>query len=131
VLILDEAVGGQAKLTEDGYLEGVPELVVEIAASSVAIDTGNKKQAYRRNGVLEYIVWQAFENQLEWFQLVEGEYQQLMPDADGIVRSQVFPGLWLAVEALLTNQMTQVLEVVQRGVKSPEHQDFVEQLQQK
>jgi Uma2 family endonuclease len=128
VLILDEAVGGQAKLTEDGYLEGVPELVVEIAASSVAIDTGNKKQAYRRNGVLEYIVWQAFENQLEWFQLVEGEYQQLMPDADGVIRSQVFPGLWLAVEALLTNQMTQVLEVVQRGVKSPEHQDFVEQL---
>lgn len=128
VLILDEALGGQSHLTEEGYLEGVPELVVEIAASSAAIDTGSKKQAYRRNGVLEYIIWQAFENQLEWFQLVDGDYQQLAPDADGIIRSQVFPGLWLPVEALLNNQMAQVLEVVQAGLKSPEHSAFVEQL---
>ncbi len=93
VLILDEAVGGQARLTQDGYLEGVPELVVEIAASSAAIDLGNKLQAYRRNGVGEYIVWQVFENRLDWFQLVEGEYRSLVPDQDGIIRSRVFPGL--------------------------------------
>lgn len=62
---------------------------------------GSKLQAYRRNGVKEYMVWQAFENQLKWFQLVDGEYQQLTPDSDGIIRSQVFPGLWLAVESLL------------------------------
>jgi Uma2 family endonuclease len=130
VLILDEALGGQAHLTEDGYLEGVPELVVEIAASSAAIDTGSKLQAYRRNGVKEYIVWQAFENQLEWFQLVDGDYQQLTPDSDGIIRSQVFPGLWLAVEALLSNQMTHVLEAVQQGVQSPEHKRFMQQLGQ-
>nr|WP_199313639.1 Uma2 family endonuclease [Leptolyngbya sp. FACHB-671] len=67
------------------------------------IDTGSKKQAYRRNGVLGYIIWEAFENQLEWFQSVDGDYQQLMPDTDGIIRSQMFPGLWLAVEALLNN----------------------------
>jgi Uma2 family endonuclease len=128
VLILDEALGGRSHLTEDGYLEGVPELVVEIAASSAAIDTGSKKQAYRRNGVSEYIVWQVFENQLEWFRLTDGNYQQLVPDADGIVRSQVFPGLWLAVEALLNNQMIRVLEVVQAGLNSPEHAAFLEQL---
>ncbi|QLE58590.1 Uma2 family endonuclease [Nostoc sp. TCL26-01] len=128
VLILDEAVGGQARLTDDGYLEGVPELVVEIAASSASIDTGSKKQAYRRNGVLEYIVWRSFENQLDWFSLVEGEYQALVADGDGIIRSGVFPGLWLAVEALLNNQMAQVLEVLQLGLNSPEHGEFVEQL---
>jgi Uma2 family endonuclease len=131
VLILEEAVGGQAKLTDDGYLEGVPELVVEIAASSAAIDTGSKKQAYRRNGVLEYIVWQSFENRLHWFHLVEGEYQALLANEDGIIRSQVFPGLWLAVEALLNNQMAQVLEVLQLGLNSPEHKEFVEQLRKK
>lgn len=130
VLILDEAVGGQARLTEEGYLEGVPELVVEVAASSAAIDLGNKQQAYRRNGILEYIVWQVFENQLDWFQLVEGEYQQLMPDTDDIIRSQVFPGLWLAIEALLSNQMAQVLAVLQLGLNSPEHTAFIEQLGQ-
>jgi Uma2 family endonuclease len=131
VLILDEAAGGQARLTEEGYLEGVPELVVEIAASSAAIDLGNKLQAYRRNGVGEYIVWQVFENRLDWFQLVEGEYRSLVPDQDGIIRSQMFPGLWLAVEALLSHQMAQVLTVLQEGLNSSDHVAFVQQLGEK
>jgi hypothetical protein len=80
----------------------------------------------RCNSVKEYIVSQAFENQLQWFQLVDGDYQQLIPDADGIIRSQMFPGLWLAVEPLLNNQMAQVLTVLQSGLNSPEHAAFVE-----
>ena len=128
VLILDEAVGGGARLTTDGYLEGVPELVVEIAASSAAIDLGSKQQAYRRNGVLEYIVWQSFEQRLDWFGLVDGDYRPLIPDADGIIRSQLFPGLWLAAESLLSNQMARVLEVLKQGIGSPEHAAFVEEL---
>jgi len=128
VLILDEAVGGRARLSEDGYLEGTPELVVEIAASSAAIDLGGKKQAYRRNGVAEYIVWQSYENRLEWFCLTDGEYILLPPDEKGIICSQAFPGLWLAVNDLLSNKMTPVLEVLQTGIQSPEHQAFVRQL---
>lgn len=125
---MDEAVGGQARLANDGYLQGVPELVVEIAASSAAIDTGAKKHAYRRNGVLEYIVWQSFENKLDWFHLMQGEYQPLIEEGNSIIRSQFFPGLWLAVEALLNNQMAQVLEVLQLGLNSTEHKEFVKQL---
>lgn len=128
VLILDEAAGGRARLTEDGYLEGTPELVVEIAASSAAIDLGNKKQAYRRNGVCEYIVWQSYENRLEWFCLIDGEYILLLPDEDEMIRSRMFPGLWLAANDLLTNKMTRVLETLQMGIQSPEHQAFVRQL---
>ncbi|MCU0570883.1 MAG: Uma2 family endonuclease [Oculatellaceae cyanobacterium Prado106] len=128
VLILDESVGGQSKLAEDGYLEGVPELVVEIAASSVAIDTGGKKQAYRRNGVPEYLIWKAHESQIDWFSLTDGEYQLLPIDSEGIIRSQVFPGLWLAVDALLRNQMAKVVEVLGEGLRSPEHAASVERL---
>ncbi|BAZ01431.1 hypothetical protein NIES37_54310 [Tolypothrix tenuis PCC 7101] len=131
VLFLESAVGGQTRLSNDGYIEGAPELIVEIAASSAAIDRGSKKQAYRRNGVLEYVIWQSYENQIEWFYLTDGDYQLLSPDTDGIIRSQVFPGLWLAVEALLNNQMAQVLEVVQAGLKSPEHYEFVQLLREK
>lgn len=129
VLFIEPNAGGQTQLSNEGYIEGSPELIVEIAASSASIDTGSKKQAYRRNGVLEYIIWQSYENQLEWFVLSDGEYRLLSPAADGIIRSQVFPGLWLAVEALLNNQMAQVLEVVQEGLNSAEHAVFVEQLQ--
>lgn len=74
---------------------------------------------------IKKIVWQSFENQLDWFRLVEGEYQLLIPDAEGIIRSQVFPGLWLSVTALLNNQMAQVLEVLQAGLKSPKHAAFI------
>lgn len=129
VLFIEPAAGGQTRLSRDGYIEGSPELIVEVAASSAAIDTGSKKQVYRRNGVLEYVIWQSYENQIEWFRLIDGEYQLLSPGADGIIRSQVFPGLWLAVEALLNNQMVRVLEVVQAGLKSPEYAAFVKQLE--
>jgi Uma2 family endonuclease len=128
VLFIEAAAGGQTRISADDYIEGSPELIVEVAASSAAIDRGTKKQVYRRNGVREYVIWQVYDNQLEWFGLTDGEYQLLSPDGDGILRSQVFPGLWLAVDALLSHQMAQVLEVLQVGLASPEHAAFVAQL---
>ncbi len=101
VLMIEEQAGGQARLSEDDYIEGAPELVAEIAASSAAIDLGDKKRAYRRNGIREYIVWQVFEQRLDWFYLQEGEYVPLPVDENGVIRSQVFPGLWLAANDLL------------------------------
>jgi len=80
-------------LTEGDYLEGAPELVVEIAVSSAAIDLHTKKTVYRRNGVREYIVWQVLDQKLDWFRLEEEVYVNIAPDEDGILKSQVFPGL--------------------------------------
>ncbi|QYO63132.1 Uma2 family endonuclease [Leptolyngbya sp. 7M] len=77
---MEANASGQTRLSSDGYIEGALELTVEIAASSAAIDTGSKKQVYRRNGVLEYVIWQSYENQLEWFWLTDGEYQLLPAD---------------------------------------------------
>ncbi len=131
VLLIEPAAGGQTRLSSDGYIEGSPELIVEVAASSAAIDRGSKKQVYRRNGVLEYVIWQSYDNQIEWFYLADGDYRLRSPDTDEIIRSQVFPGLWLAVEALLNNQMARVLEVLQLGLNSPEHGEFVKQLEKK
>ncbi|KAM3092116.1 Uma2 family endonuclease [Phormidesmis sp. 146-12] len=130
VLLIEEAHGGQARLGEDDYIEGAPELVAEIAASSAAIDLGDKKRAYRRNGIKEYIVWQIFEQKFNWFYLQEGEYVPLSLAKDGVIRSVTFPGLWLAVEELLSGDMAKVLTVLQAGLASPEHVAFVQQLSQ-
>jgi Uma2 family endonuclease len=127
LLIMPEA-GGQARLSDDDYIEGAPELVVEIAASSVAIDLHAKKQAYRRNGVKEYIVWQVLDQTISWFYLDKGEYLDLPVDSDGIIGSRVFPGLWLAVSPVLAGNMQRVLAVLQEGVQSPEHTAFVHKL---
>lgn len=128
VLLVNPEAGGQTRLSDDGYLEGAPELVIEIAASSAAIDLGDKQQAYRRNGVAEYLVWQVFENKIDWYALTDGDYQNLPVDDDGIICSRRFPGLWLAADAMLSGDMAQVLAVLQAGLQSPEHQDFVDQL---
>ncbi|MCT7991591.1 Uma2 family endonuclease [Laspinema olomoucense] len=95
VLLIRPENGGQSTIDAEGYIQGAPELVAEIAASSAAIDLGDKKRAYRRNGVKEYIIWQVFDEKIEWFQLEDGDYVSVMPDEQGIIRSQVFPGLWL------------------------------------
>ncbi len=127
-MFIEPALGGQVVVSWDDYLEGAPELIVEIAASSAAYDLGDKKAAYLRNGVQEYIVWQMYENRLDWFVIEEDEYVSLLPDGDGVIRSRVFPGLWLLVNALLSEDMAQVGQIAQQGVASAEHQAFVEAL---
>jgi Uma2 family endonuclease len=44
-------------------LEGAPELIVEIAASTASYDLHDKLRAYRRNGVREYLVWVVLEEE--------------------------------------------------------------------
>lgn len=106
-------ITGTSKLT-DGYIEGPPELIVEVSSSSVSYDLHAKKNAYRRNGVQEYIVWRVRDEAIDWFALEEGEYVQLAPGPGGVIESGVFPGLRLDVAAMLEGDLARVLEV-QRG----------------
>ncbi|MFN6471658.1 MAG: Uma2 family endonuclease [Nostoc sp. SerVER01] len=119
---------GQTLITEDDYLEGAPELIVEIAASSASYDLHEKLKVYRRNGVQEYLVWRVYDRQFDWFRLNEGEYIKLESNSDGITCSQVFPGLWLDKAALLSGDLAKVLAILQQGLSTPEHQSCVEKL---
>jgi Uma2 family endonuclease len=119
---------GGSRITNDDYIEGAPEFIAEVAASSAAYDLHDKKRAYQRNGVQEYLVWQVFEQKLDWFRWQDGKYVSLQPDVNGVMRSQVFPGLWLAVSALLAGNMAEVLAVLQEGLNSPEHAEFEKKL---
>lgn len=120
--------GGQSRITEDDYVEGAPELIVEIAASSASYDLHEKLKAYRRNGVQEYLVWRVYNREFDWFRLNAGEYIQLAPNSDGVICSEIFPGLWLDKAALLAGDLAKVLAVLQSGLAMPEHQIFVENL---
>ncbi len=98
----------------NSYLEGIPHLIVEIAASSEPYDTHKKKDLYCRKGVAEYIVWQVQQQQIGWFFLQTGVYHSLQADKQGIIHSKTLPDLQLAVPALLAGDMAQVLKVVQQ-----------------
>lgn len=121
--ILPQA-GGQTRDTPDDYLEGAPELVAEIASSSASYDLHEKKRAYRRNRVCEYLVWLVDERRVEWWEWRDGEYVTL-PVEDGTIRSRVFPGLWLESAALVEGRTTDVLARLARGLESEEHRSFV------
>jgi len=110
--------GGQSTISEDGYVEGAPELIAEIAASTVSIDVHEKLKVYRRNQVQEYLVWRVYNQELDWFRLVESKYIKLQANAQGIISSEVFPGLWLDKEALLTGDLAKVLAVLQQGLEA-------------
>ena len=84
-------------LSEDDYVEGAPEFIAEVASSSASYDLHDKRSAYLRNGVREYMVWETRETRIEWWGLKEGSYVPLPRDDSGVVRSEVFPGLWLDV----------------------------------
>ncbi len=127
-LWIEESRGGQITESEDDYLEGVPELLVEIAGSSAAYDLYEKRNAYRRNGVQEYLILITEERRTVWYSWHEGEYRELHPDESGILRSQVFPGLWFNSALFWAGDLAGLLALVQQGINSPEHAAFVEQV---
>jgi Uma2 family endonuclease len=120
--------GGRTRLDEAGYLFGAPELIVEVAASSVAIDLHDKLRAYRRAGVREYLVWRTLDRRLDWFVLELDDYRSIAPDHQGVLRSPHFLGLALAVDALLNSDAAKVLDVLNANLQTPAHAAFVAQL---
>ena len=128
LLRLEAALGGYSRVTDEGYLEGPPELIVEIAASSASYDLHDKRRVYARNGVLEYLVVQTYEQRVDWFVLRDGVYESLAADEQGVLRSEIFPGLWLQPAALWSNDLAAMLAVLQEGLASEAHASYVDKL---
>jgi hypothetical protein len=122
--------GGRVRISEDDYVERAPELVAEVAASSVSFDLHTKLQVYRRNEVREYLVWRVEDQEFDWFVLREGRYERLPLSPDNRYQSEAFPGLWLDPAALIRGDMRSVLEVARQGLATPEHAAFVARLEE-
>lgn len=106
---------GGARLSDDGYIEGAPRLVFEVAASSASYDLHDKLQAYRRNGVREYVVWRTLDGAIDWCRLRDGAYERVEPDGRGVVESAAFPGLRLNVAKMLAGDNAGVLAELDPG----------------
>lgn len=124
-LIILEEFGGQTWEDDEDYLHGPAELVVEVASATESIDLNRKKKEFEKAGVKEYLVIALRMKKVFWFIRRRGKFIELKPDVDGIYRSQVFPGLWLDVEALLRHDRKALLRVLREGLASPAHAAFV------
>jgi Uma2 family endonuclease len=125
LLAVETALGGQVRVDEDDYYSGPPEFIAEVATSSVSYDLHAKLRVYQRQGVREYLVWRTQDCEIDWFRLEEGKYVPMARDNAGIVKSAIFPGLWLDCAALLRGDLPRVQAVLQQGIDSAEHADFV------
>ena len=119
--------GGQSRL-ERNYAVGAPELIVEVSESSFVKDSGAKLRLYQRAGVREYIIARPGKRQVIWRELSEGAYREVAPEADGVVRSRVFPGMWLDTAANATGDWQDFIATAHRGRESAEHAAFVQKL---
>ena len=129
LLRLLEAKGGSSTIDADGYVKGAVELAAEVASSTAAYDLHKKKDVYRRHAFLEYLVVVLHTSEVLWFRHERGAYEPLTGDADGVLRSRVFPGLWLDPAALLAEDTKALLATLARGTASPEHAAFVRALE--
>jgi len=118
--------GGQSRTTDDDYVWGPPELVIEVAHSSRSIDLHLKRQEYARHGVLEYLVLSLADQRLHWFDLKAD--QELAADSEGVFRIRTFPGLWISGPAVLAQDYAGLMEALSKGLAAPEHAAFVRQL---
>jgi Uma2 family endonuclease len=127
LLRIRDEYGGSSRFRGD-ELYGPPELIVEIAASSAGYDLFNKKQMYLEQSVQEYLVWIVYEKKFVWFEKRDDQYVQKPAMQSGILKSAVFPGLWLDTRAILADHQIKVLRTLQKGLDSPEHAEFVTRL---
>ena len=129
-LIISPEAGGQTA-SEDDYLTGSPELAVEISHTTTLVDLHAKKQMYEKYGVREYIVVETKRRAIHWFLRRDGHFVAIKPGADGLLKSRVFPGLWLDPAALFERSPKRVLAALRSGLATPEHAKFAAKLQAK
>ena len=110
----------------DGWATGAPGLAVEVSDSTRRRDSGPKRRDYERNGVLEYLMLDLPGRRVRWFVRGEGgAYEEMSPDADGLLKSRAFPGLWLDPAALLAGDRSALKAASAAGLASPDHAAFV------
>jgi Uma2 family endonuclease len=129
LLFIQPEHDGRVQIDGDGYIEGAPDLVAEVAASSASYDAGKKLHAYAANGVREYVLWRVLDREIDWYVNRGGRFERILPQADGLLHSEVFPGLWLDPAAMMRGDVNAVFAGVQQGLKSPEHAEFVARLE--
>lgn len=128
ILRIEEKKGGRSRVNDKDYLEGAPELIVEIASSTASYDLYDKLEMYQQKGVQEYIVWRVLDERIDWFSLEGGTYQRLAASKLGIIESKVFPGLRMNTKAILEDDLDVVLSDLQVGLRSKKHREFVSKL---
>jgi Uma2 family endonuclease len=126
-LRIPEELHGQSRII-GGYVVGPPELIVEVSKTTRKYDLVDKKADYERAGVAEYLFVGLDPQEVRWFVRRGRRFEEMPPDAEGVYRSTVFPGLWLDCRAFFADDTEALIATLERGLATPEHAAFVARL---
>ncbi len=113
---------------EQRHFSGVCDVVIEAVSDStraeVLRDTEEKKLDYALGGVKEYYILDPSGEHMHFFRREPaGQYEEIPPDAEGVIRSETLPGLQFRLEDL--RRLPQLLELalddVYSGYVIPDH----------
>ena len=130
-LRLVEEAGGSSHVDKDGYVAGPVELAAEVATSTASYDLNQKKRSYLQHGVLEYLAVLTRKRQVLLFARRGRTYVSLEPDRNGVLRSEIFPGLWIDTQALVAEDRLRLRKTAAKGLRSKEHRAFVRELRRR
>ncbi|WP_459558498.1 Uma2 family endonuclease [Lacunimicrobium album] len=120
--------GGNVQIN-NGFLTGTPDLVIEIAASSVSKDMFEKRDMYEQAGIPEYLVWRTEDRAFDYFRLEKQQYVHRTLDPEEKWFSRTFPTLVFDIHFLLAIDYRAALKTLRQSLASPAHAVFVAELQ--
>ena len=94
--------GGVDRRHFDGICDMVVEAVSDSTPTEVLRDTEEKRRDYALAGVKEYFILDPGGEHMRFYRLIaEGRYEEIQPDAEGVIGSDVLPGLQFRMEDML------------------------------
>ena len=84
-----------------GHCDAVVEVLSDSTQAEVLRDTDEKRRDYALAGVKEYTILDPSGEHMRFYRLApEGRYEEIPPDADGVIHSEVLPGFQFRMEDL-------------------------------
>lgn len=100
-------------IVKPAYVDGAPDLIVEIISPSTAhIDRVKKKNQYAEFGVREYWMIDPNRQIAEFLRNHDGKWEPITLSAEGVFRSQAVPEFWMRVDWLWAEELPDPLETV-------------------
>lgn len=105
---------------------GPPNFVLDVFPEGDWLDYEQRRDAYEKHGVLEYVAVRLTEP-VEWIwnRLEGGKFQAIETADHEMIMSTALPGLWIPAQALKDRDWWSVMAAIARGVSRVGHHEFM------
>ncbi len=100
---------------------GPPNFVFDVWAESDRSEYEARREQFQSAGVVEYVVWFDEAPLPIWNRLVDGRFEEVTSDREGMIESKALPGLWIPIESLRARDWWGVMARISQGITRREH----------